>query len=250
MLERLDNEIYLKNVQLEGYEVRGALILGSEKAVILDTLSRPEDMLKYKELIGDRELIIIYSHADWDHIWGTAGLKMPIKSIIAHSSCLARFSKDVPETLKEYKKNQPELYNSVELIPPDTVFDSKMKIDLGGITIQLSQLSGHTEDSIVGFIPEKGILLAGDAVETPFPCINKNSPMANWITELEKWEGNKNLKIVIPAHGKVSGPDIISQNLQYLKSLLNKDKIEISASLSSFYKETHLENMAFASEQK
>ena len=245
MLNRFDNEIYFKTVQLEGYAVRGTLILGTKKAVIFDTLSRPYDILDYEKLIGDRELFIIYSHADWDHIWGTAGVNRPIKSIIAHRLCLKRFSHDVPETLKEYQKKQPELYNTVKLNPPDVTFNSELEMDLGGITLQLSYLAGHTVDSIVCFIPEKSILLAGDSLETPFPCINENSPMKNWTTELEKWKKNTKLKTVIPAHGMIGGPEIIDQNLHYLKSLMNGDKIEISESLTSFYKETHVENTAF-----
>ncbi|WP_291326387.1 MBL fold metallo-hydrolase [Desulfovibrio sp. UCD-KL4C] len=244
MLNRFDDEIYFKTVQLEDYDVRGALILGTEKAVIFDTLSRPHDMRDYEKLIGNRELSIIYSHADWDHIWGTAGVNRPIKSIIAHRLCLKRFLHDVPETLQEYQKRQPELYNTVKLIPPDVIFDSELEMDLGGITLQLSHLAGHTVDSIVCFIPEKGILLAGDSLETPFPCINEISQMANWITELEKWKKNTELKTVIPAHGMISGSEIIDNNLHYLKSLLNGDMIEISEPLTSFYKETHIENTA------
>ncbi|SMF04574.1 MBL fold metallo-hydrolase [Desulfovibrio gilichinskyi] len=250
LLNRFDDEIYFKIVQLEGYAVRGALILGTEKAVIFDTLSRPYDMVEYEKIIGNRELSIIYSHADWDHIWGTAGVTRPIKSIIAHRLCFKRFSHDVPETLKEYQKNQPELYNSVKLIPPDVVFDYELEIDLGGMTLQINRLAGHTEDSIVCFIPEKGILLAGDSVETPFPCINKNSPITNWITELEKWEDNTKLKTVIPAHGATGGPEIITQNLKYLNDLINEKEIEITESLTSFYKETHAENIAYVSAQK
>ena len=34
-LERIDDELYLKNVKFNGYDVRGGLILGSDKAVIL-----------------------------------------------------------------------------------------------------------------------------------------------------------------------------------------------------------------------
>lgn len=249
MLTRFDNGIFLNSVQLEGYDVRGALILGTEKAVIFDTLSRPYDMLDYEKLIGNRELSIIYSHADWDHIWGTAGVNRPIKSIIAHRLCFKRFSYDVPEVLKDFQKKHPELYDTVKLIPPDIIFDSNHEIDLGGITLQLSHLAGHTADSIVCFIPEKGILLAGDSVETPFPCINKKSPIANWITALKKWTKNKGLKTVIQAHGKIGGPEIIAQNLEYLKNLLNGDDVELPESLTYFYKEAHAENVAIISEQ-
>ncbi|WP_051676893.1 MBL fold metallo-hydrolase [Maridesulfovibrio frigidus] len=247
--DRIDDELYLKNVRLDGYNVRGGLIMGSDRAVIFDTLSRPEDMLGYKELIEDRKLMIIYSHADWDHIWGTAGVETQPKLIISHKNSLKRFSTDVPEVLKDFQKRQPELYGSVKLIAPNITIESELVIDLGGITVQLSPLLGHTQDSIVAYIPEKGILLAGDAVETPFPCLGERSPVANWIEKLEGWRENSDLKTIIPAHGDISGPEILTQNINYLKAILNGEDADLPENMSEFYKEAHRDNVKFARKQ-
>ncbi len=247
--ERIDDELYIKNVILDGYDVRGGLILGTDRAVIFDTLSRPDDMIGYKELIGDRKVIIVYSHADWDHIWGTAGVKSQTKLIISHKNGLKRFSGDVPEVLKDFQKRQPELYGPVKLIAPNISIDSELEIDLGGITVQLSPLLGHTEDSIVAYIPEKGILLAGDTVETPFPCLNENSPVANWIEKLEEWRATKGLKTVIPAHGKIGGPEILTENINYLKAILNGAEVYLAENMGEFYEKAHRDNMIFAKQQ-
>ncbi|OEU65060.1 MAG: hypothetical protein BA863_04185 [Desulfovibrio sp. S3730MH75] len=203
----------------------------------------------YKELIGDRKTTIIYSHADWDHIWGTAGIETHVKSIISHKNSIKRFSTDVPKVLKEFQKKQPELYNSVKLIAPNITIDSELEIDLGGITIQLSPLLGHTEDSIVAYIPEKGILLTGDTVETPFPCLNENSPVASWIKKLEGWRAKNDLKTVIPAHGHIGGPEILTQNINYLKAILNGEEVDLAENMGVFYEEAHRNNIKFARQQ-
>lgn len=46
---------------------------GRRRALVWDTLSHPRDMAGWLPLISPLELVIVYSHADWDHIWGTAG---------------------------------------------------------------------------------------------------------------------------------------------------------------------------------
>ena len=73
-LKKFNEQIWLTEVELDGYQVRGALILGEKGAVLVDTLSHPRDMAPLLPLIQGRELTIVYTHADWDHIWGTGGL--------------------------------------------------------------------------------------------------------------------------------------------------------------------------------
>jgi glyoxylase-like metal-dependent hydrolase (beta-lactamase superfamily II) len=73
-LRALDQRIWTAEVALREYDVRGALVLGDGHALVWDTLSHPRDMHPYLALIADVDLVVAYSHADWDHIWGTAGL--------------------------------------------------------------------------------------------------------------------------------------------------------------------------------
>ena len=68
-IRRLEPGISLLQVTLDDYDVRGALVVGAQRAVVWDTLSHPRNMDPFVPLIGDRDLVIVYSHADWDHIW-------------------------------------------------------------------------------------------------------------------------------------------------------------------------------------
>jgi glyoxylase-like metal-dependent hydrolase (beta-lactamase superfamily II) len=242
-IERFGDDIWVTNVQLSQYEVRGALIVGERGAAVWDTLSQPRDMLPFLPLIGQRELAIVYSHADWDHIWGTAGLPYAGARILAHALARERFGTEVRATLTERQAAQPRAWDDVVLVPPTEVFDRERSIDLGGMTLSLHHLPGHTVDCIVGLIPERGVLLAGDTVETPCPVVPADSPLAAWIAELRRWAADQRVRAVIPAHGTIGGREILEQNAEYLQGILSGHPIEPRGPLTAFYRDTHANNL-------
>lgn len=241
--ELLDDGIWLTRVPLDEYDVRGALLVGHRRAAVWDTLSRPRDMLPWLPLIGNRELVVVYSHADWDHIWGTAGLPEARGGVFAHARARDRFATDVPATLAREQTAQPGGWDDVVLVPPTEVFDAECSIDLGGLTLTLHHLPGHTVDCIVGFIPERGVLLAGDTVETPCPVVPADSPLDVWIAELRRWAGDERVRTVVPAHGVIGGCEILRRNVEYLDALRSGHPIEPTGPLTPFYLETHATNL-------
>lgn len=244
LLKELQPGLWLTELQLEEFDVRGAVLMGSERAVVWDTLSHPRDMSGVPELVGGRPVTIVYSHADWDHVWGTAGL--PLAETIGHISCLDRFSDDVPVTLEKKRGEQPDRWTDVRLIPPNRTFESELTLDLGDLWLVLHHLPGHTRDCCVGFIPERGILLMGDTVETPFPVINEGSALEAWIERLEEWADDDRVRTVIPAHGPVGGREIIRNTIHYLKTLQAGGEPQVPATLTAFYRETHDRNRRLA----
>jgi glyoxylase-like metal-dependent hydrolase (beta-lactamase superfamily II) len=241
--EKVNAGVWVTRVTLADYDVRGALILGEDRAVVWDTLSHPRDMRPYLPLIGSRELVIVYSHADWDHIWGTGGLPYAAATIVAHDDCRRRFDTDVPVVLAEKQIAAPGAWEEVVLVRPTRTFCHEESLDLGGMTLLLRALPGHTSDCIVGFIPERGILLAGDTVETPCPVVPVDSPLEQWISALAGWASDDRVRHVIPAHGPIGGPALIQQNVEYLERIRTGGGTEPPGALTAFYRETHLQNV-------
>lgn len=256
---------------MEDFHVRGAVVAGSRRAVVWDTLARPAHMGGVAELARDLPLTVVYTHGDWDHVWGTAGLTRPWAEILAHEACGARFAGELQATLAERRVSSPGEYDDVVLIPPTRTFRGAVTLDLGGITLELHPLPGHTPDTVVGFVPEWGVLLAGDAVETPLPFLNPGSPAESWMASLEAWaqkldgwardlerrtlgpEGHPGAggrhPLVIPSHGPVGGTELLRQNARYLRKLLSGEEPELSPDLSPFYLQTHEANRTLALEE-
>lgn len=245
-LKQINNNLWVQELTLDSFEVRGALVLGQTRAVIWDTLSHPRDMEPYLPIIGDRELYVVYSHADWDHIWGTAGLPQPAV-IIAQTLCRDRFGTDVPQKLRAMQTSEPNKWDEIQLIAPTVAFEDNLLIDLGGITMTLHHLPGHTEDCLVAMVKEVGqeetIALMGDTIETPFPVISPESPLTEWIQGLKRWYTDETITTVIPSHGPIGGQGLIVQTIDYLERIYDGKTIEVPDNLSCFYQETHEDNL-------
>ncbi|MBE0416836.1 MAG: MBL fold metallo-hydrolase [Coriobacteriia bacterium] len=110
--------IWTAEVSLPGFEVCSVVLLGATRMLVFDTLVRPGDMRPFAELAGDREIVTVYSHADWDHIWGTAGLPARGGEVVGHASCPNRFRTDVPETLAKKCAKESGAWDDVELVAP------------------------------------------------------------------------------------------------------------------------------------
>lgn len=240
--ETLERGIWLTRVALDDYEVRGALILGTRRAVVWDTLARPANMRPFLPFIGGRELVVVYSHADWDHIWGTAGLPRP-ERIVAHAACRQRFDDDVPGVLADKQRAEPGRWDDVLLLPPTETFENEWSLDLGGMTLTLHHLPGHTPDCIVGSIADRGIFLAGDTAETPCPVVPSDSPLEEWIGGLRRWSGDERVRRVVPAHGPVGGREILESNVAYLEGIRDGSATAPAGPLTGFYRETHERNL-------
>lgn len=242
-LIQLSDFLWVQELDLGMFDVRGTLVLGQERAVVWDTLSHPRDMTPYLPLIKNREIIVVYSHADWDHIWGTSGLtRLPV-SIISHECCEHRFRTDVPEKLAKMKKAEPGKWDDVQLVPPNRMIKQSCMLELGGLTLELHHLPGHTDDCLIAMLPEQGIALMGDTIETPFPVVPVNSDLSAWIEQLNHWEQNTRLTQVIPCHGPMGGRELISQTIDYLQRLRDGELFDLPAQLTPFYQQTHESNL-------
>jgi len=242
-ITQLNSNLWTVDVNLPEYSVRGAVIVGDESAVVWDTLTHPRDMLAVNNIIGDTPYHVVYTHADWDHIWGTRGLLHKSLTVIGQTYCRERFDKDVPKTLQKMQAEQPDQWDDVELIAPTLTFETQLTLHLGGITLELHHLPGHTQDCIVGWLPEMGILLGGDVMETPLPVVNDGTVVEDWLDKLEHWSSEEALQQTIPAHGTTDGRECFDKTIHYLQKLMINDDFPTPDDLDDFYQETHQKNL-------
>lgn len=237
--------LWLVDVTLPDYRVRGAVILGEEQAVVWDTLTHPDDMVEVKSIIGEKPYHVVYTHADWDHIWGTAGLSGNQLGVIGQRHCLERFhdERDVLKTLKKMQANEPGRWDAVQLIAPTRTFDSMLTLDLGSVTLEMIHIPGHTLDCIIGWLPEWGILLGGDVIETPLPVVNDESPVEQWLATLKQWDKKNTIVQTIPAHGTIEDRKCLDSTIAYLERLMSSDDFPTPDDVDEFYQTTHVNNL-------
>lgn len=234
--------LFVHTLHRDDFLVRSCALRGARRTVVWDTLTRPQDMEPVVYACDGQVPLIVYSHADWDHIWGTAAFD-PGAFVVAQRACLARFQSDVPQTLREFQAAQPGQWDDVRLVPPTVTFDQRLDVDLGAVTLELHNLPGHTADALVGFVPQWGLLLAGDSVELPCPCVPRGANLSHWIDRLVFWRDHPDLRVVLPSHGPCGGADLLARNIAYLHGLLIGQPVAMSVNLPDFYRRTHQDNL-------
>ena len=206
--------------EFEGMEVDAYVVITDQYVVVLDTLLCPQDAQVMMQMIQDelagRQILVVNSHADWDHAWGNAYFTGEHAApIIAHEHGRIRMqSAEARAELADYQHRYP-LFHNVQLIPPTITFDEKLTIHSGNLTIDLLPAPGHHLDHIAAWLPELSLLLAFDAVEKPLPCIENAVAVPSMFATLERFLVLQP-KQVLCSHGKTTSPDLVQENLVYL----------------------------------
>ena len=205
-----------------GQEVDTFALITRRYLVIIDTMSTPELALEIMQSLQrvrqGRHLIVINTHADYDHAWGNsvfAELESRYPApIIGHAKTRARLlSQQAQDALAEKRRTSPR-FDTVRLAPPDVTFTDMMEVDGGDLTLQLIPTPGHTPDHIAVWIPQIRLVLAGDAAEHPFPHVGSAHSLPTLRASLEAIQALQPLS-VIPCHGGTIDADLPARNLAY-----------------------------------
>lgn len=155
------------------------VVVTTHYVVLVDTLIGPDTVeqllvIARPYLRDGRTLLTIDTHADWDHCLGNSAFAGAAATdpapIIATRACEARFAAgEVAARLARLRVDEPERFAAVEPVPPTLLFDERLRIDGGDLTLELFRAPGHTADHLAILIPEIATLLVGDAAERPFP---------------------------------------------------------------------------------
>jgi glyoxylase-like metal-dependent hydrolase (beta-lactamase superfamily II) len=203
--------------------------------IICDTLLCPEDLQFMLQTLQDqlvgRQLLIINSHADWDHSWGNSYVQSaaaPSALLIAHALCAPRMKTSENRAfLQEYQQRFP-LFKNVAITTPQLAFSDKLLLDGGDLQLELLHTPGHCSEHCALWLPELRLLLAFDAAESPFPTIGNADSVAEMLTSLEKLEALQP-EIVLCSHGQTSNPDILSKNLAYIHTIEQRAQTWLAA---------------------
>jgi glyoxylase-like metal-dependent hydrolase (beta-lactamase superfamily II) len=226
----------------DGINVRALLVVGQRFSLLLDTLLRPSDLDGAREMVATsgRPVLVANSHADWDHWWGNVAF--PDAPIFAHRLTQKRQIREGKRSLAAQRRQDPEGFADVVLRPATVAYEGTLHIDLGGLHAELSLLPGHTPDCTVAYIPERRLLFAGDVAEDPIPLVGEG-PIAEWPEKLIEWA--ERASTVVPAHGPVSGPELLHRNAEYLQDLRRRPEAAVPELQGAppFYKRAHRRNV-------
>ena len=224
--------VFRRNLNLPGefeeMEVDAYVVVSERYVVLLDTILCPEDMAvliqHVQHELSGRQVLVVNSHADWDHCWGNCYFTGEHAApIIAQDYCRVRLQSDEAHTgLVDYQQRFPVFHNVV-LVPPTLTFNDSFTIHGGDLTIELIPAPGHHPDHIAAWIPELRLLLAFDAVEKPLPFMEDAASVPPMFATLERFLALKP-EIVLCSHGKSTSPALVKDNLAYLHEIERRSR--------------------------
>ena len=212
-----------------GDEVDTFVVETERWLVIVDTHSTPALALQLAVRCVDpaaaRQLLVVNTHADYDHAWGNQIFAGPDAAypapVIGHERCVERFADaDGAASLARMSLEQPGRFDDVVLTPPSLAFgDGGMSILAGDLTLVLVHTPGHTDDHVSVWIPELRVVLAGDAAEQPFPHIDTPAGLTQARASLVRLRELDPLH-VLPCHGDTTEPTLLARNIAYLDAVI------------------------------
>ncbi|TQR19449.1 MBL fold metallo-hydrolase [Psychrobacillus vulpis] len=223
-------------------------IIQTNKAVIMtdpNWLPTEIEVIKnyINQNIGDKQLYIIYTHSDFDHIIGSGAF--PEAKVIASKQFDNNPNKE--EILRKINRfdqgyylnrNYIAEYPSVDIV----VSDDGQKLELESFTMTFYKAPGHTNDGLFTVVEPYGIFLSGDYlsdIEFPFIFSNYND-YVNTVNKAENILLNHNITTHVPGHGSTTQDQKeiqkrINCSKYYLKQLIH-DNGELETYLSREYK--------------
>lgn len=227
-------------------EVDAYAIITRDYVVVCDTLLCSEDMeavlREVQDELAGRQLLVVNSHADWDHTWGNNYFQgRHAAPIIAHASCRERMlTKEAQEGLDEYQKRF-DCFQHVVLRPPTLIFNDQLTIEGGDLTLQFLHTPGHQRDQVSLWIPELRLLLAFDAAEFPLPSLESEQAAPLMLSSLERLCALQPERVLC-GHGKRNSVATLTGNLAYFREIERRARLLLSQMPLPQFKEDELKS--------
>lgn len=234
------------------------IVDNGEATIVFDTFLSPDAAEELIRLVEEMKLspveYVINSHFDNDHVRGNQAFSSEVK-ILSTKRTAELIAEEEPKAIaaeKVYAKSQFEYYDSLDrffegdtasmeyltikmMKPyfeelsqshlkirtrlPDTYVINERSLDGSNRKVTLIEKGkGHTESDLVMYLPDEGILFAGDLV------FNKAHPYLGYgffeelkerLNELE----SMGPRIVVPGHGDPGGVETIRSTREYIEDL-------------------------------
>lgn len=219
--ERIADNVYWFQSEVYAQVTAGAII-GSNWAILVDTLAIPQETLEMRAFIEEnlgvqvRYIINTIYHAD--HTFGNCFF--PGAVIISHKRCRELMAENNPLALKSAKEQNPE-FDKVKIKLPGVTFDSgTISLQIGKRHVKIFATPGNSPDGISVLVREDRVLFAGDAF-LPLPTMMEGD--IDQLSETIRDFGKLSLENIVQGHGDVvlrgEIESAIKNNLDYLATI-------------------------------
>lgn len=151
-VKQLKSYLYLLD---DNSEATGYLLVGDEKACLIDTMVCGEDLYALVRRYTDKPIMVVNTHGHPDHIYGNVFFDKAYMNL--KDLDIAKSHMEHPEFVDWCEKNN-------KFMPPFEDIHEGDVIDLGNRTLEVYDLPGHTPGGIMLLFKQDRILFTGDSI--------------------------------------------------------------------------------------
>jgi glyoxylase-like metal-dependent hydrolase (beta-lactamase superfamily II) len=206
------------------------IVVGDRSVLVIDTAMGPRNgeriLAEARRLGGERRLLLTTTHFHPEHAF--AAQSFSDATYVCNAAQAEEMAAKGPEYIEMFSGFGPglaELLADVELVAPDVTYEgARAQLDLGGVIVQLINIGrAHTRGDQVVFLPESGVLFAGDLAEDHFLPIfpDEDADGLLWLDALDRLEA-LSPRIVVGGHGEVGDVGLIAAERDYLVAVRDR----------------------------
>ncbi len=191
-----------------------------EGVVLVDALGSPalaQELLREIHRVTPQALrYVVVTHYHADHIYGLQTLVQAGAKVIGHASAREYLNSDTAQRRLEASRIDlaPWIDVNTRLVPADQWLDTQeTRFRLGSVDFVVDHVGpAHTPEDVVVFVPQLGVLFAGDLFfQGRIPFVGQADSRL-WIQALNRLMKYQP-KIVIPGHGPASTNPMVDMTM-------------------------------------
>ena len=176
-------------------EATGYLVLGAEKAVVIDTMNGYENVKQVAEHFTDLPLMVVNTHGHPDHVYGNIYFDKAYMNP-ADEHVVAKYCAD-PRFVEATTQMGLRM-------PPFEAIGEGDVIDLGGLKLEVYDLPGHTPGGIALLDRQDRILFVGDSIiEQTWMQLEESLSMEAFLKGLDRIQELRSaFDYILTGHGR------------------------------------------------
>jgi len=247
-LQQIMDDVYMiegpremPNPQNRGFMNNPAFIITSDSVVVIDpgaTVQVGEMLVHAIKSTTDKPVVAVFdTHVHGDHWLGNQAITehWPDVKIYGHPAMRSMIDEGAGDDwVKRMSSLTEGASDGTRVVAPNADAKQQDSFTIGGLQFKIHHYGqAHTVTDIMIEVPQKKLLFAGDNVTYKrIPRMTDGSFPGN-IAAVEKVM-QSNIKLYVPGHGPVGGPEVPQAYMRYLSTLYNKVQELYEEGLSDF----------------